>query len=116
MARGRWIATTALLLVLAAITAACAVGPTYHTPPPPAVSAFTPTPLPSQTAAANGPGGIAQRFVSGAEIPGQWWTLFHSPALNALVERALEANPDLQSAQAALRVAQETYYAQRGAF
>ena len=68
-----------------------------------------------RTEAANTRGGDVQAFHQGADVPGQWWTLFGSPALNAIVERALKANPDLQAAQAALRSANETYLAQRGA-
>ena len=45
------------------------------------------------------------------DIPGQWWTLFRSPELNALVEEALRANPDVTAAQAALRQANELVYA-----
>jgi NodT family efflux transporter outer membrane factor (OMF) lipoprotein len=50
------------------------------------------------------------------DIPGQWWTLFHSPPLNSLVEQSLKANPSLEAAQAALRQAQENVYAQEGFF
>ena len=50
--------------------------------------------LPAATASAPVPGGEAQRFVDGLDIPGQWWTLFQSPELNALIERALAAQPD----------------------
>ena len=46
----------------------------------------------------------------------QWWTLFKSPALNALIERALQNNPNLQSALASLRAAKESVYAQEGKF
>ena len=60
-------------------------------------------------------GGEAQRFVDGLDIPGQWWTLFQSAELNALIERALAHNPTLEAAQAALRQANETVAAQRGA-
>ena len=60
------------------------------------------------------PGGEAQRFVRDLDLPGQWWTLFHSEALNSLVEQALAANPDLQAAQAALTVAKQNVYAQQG--
>ena len=71
-------------------------------------------PLPAETASADVAGGAAQRFVQGLDIPGQWWALFHSEALNTLVDEALKANPDLQAAQAALRVAQENVAAQQG--
>ena len=59
-------------------------------------------------------GGEAQHFVSGADIPADWWTLFHSRALNALIEQALAHNADLKAAQAALLVAHENVLAQRG--
>ena len=71
--------------------------------------------LSSETATAPLPaGGEAQRFVDGMDIPGQWWTLFQSPELNELIERALKNSPTLQAAQAALRQAKEIAAAQRG--
>jgi outer membrane protein TolC len=42
--------------------------------------------------------------------------LFKSPALNALIERALQNNPNLQSALASLRTTKESVYAQEGKF
>ena len=83
----------------------CTMGPDYHAPPSPAVTGYTAEPLPRETAA--GPEGDAQRFVADMDIPGQWWTVFQSPALNAVVAQALQNNPDVGRAQAALRAAQE---------
>lgn len=104
-------------MVLAALLlTACAVGPDFTRPVAPAVSSYTPEPLVTQTVSAPAAGGEVQRFVSGEDIPGQWWTLFHSAALNSLVEQALKNSPTLQQAEAALRVAQETVYAQVGAY
>jgi NodT family efflux transporter outer membrane factor (OMF) lipoprotein len=54
--------------------------------------------------------------VQGLDIPGQWWTLFHSAALNTLIEEALNNNPTLPAAEAALRQARENVYAAEGAF
>ena len=54
--------------------------------------------------------------MEGLDIPAQWWALFHSDALNALIERSLKANPDLKAAQDALLSARETADAQRGYF
>jgi NodT family efflux transporter outer membrane factor (OMF) lipoprotein len=102
-------------LMLAGLGAlsACAVGPDFKTPAAPQASGYTAQPLPAQTAAApDTPDGQAQRLTAGADIPADWWTMFHSPAL---VARALKANADLESAKAALRAAHETYLAQRGA-
>ena len=76
---------------------------------------YTPEPLATATVSAATAGGDAQHFVRDLDLPGQWWTLFHSNALNSLVEKALAANPDLQAAQAALTVAKENVYAQQGA-
>ena len=101
----------------AALLAGCAVGPNYKAPEAPHTSGFAPTgQLAPQTTAAPLPGGEAQRFVDGMDIPGQWWTLFQSPQLNALIEQALANSPTLEAAQAALRQANETVAAQRGSY
>ncbi len=97
------------------LLAGCAVGPDYRAPEPPKTSGFMADgQAPERTAAVDMPGGEAQRFAVGADIPGQWWTLFRSPDLNALMERALANNPTLEAAQAALRQANEALAAQRG--
>ena len=95
--------------------AGCAVGPDFKAPTAPQATAYTPEPLPASTSASAVGGGGAQRFVTGMDIPGQWWTLFRSEALDKMIAAALLANPNLQAAQAALRVAQENVYARRGA-
>jgi NodT family efflux transporter outer membrane factor (OMF) lipoprotein len=97
----------------AALLSSCAVGPNFKSPAPPKTPGFVP---PGELAAPLEAGGQAQRFVEGLDIPGQWWTLFKSPPLNALIERALKNSPTLQAAQAALRQANETVAAQRGSF
>jgi NodT family efflux transporter outer membrane factor (OMF) lipoprotein len=97
-----------------AMLAGCAVGPDFDKPAAPEGAGYTKEPL--VAAAASTDGAEAQRFVEGMDIPGRWWTLFHSEALTSLVERALKANPDLAAAQAALRGAMENVSAERGAF
>ncbi len=110
------IAFKALIAIAAASMPACALGPNFKRPPPPAAAGYGSAPSQGSTAAAEAQGGNAQHFVAGMDIPSQWWTLFQSPKLNRLVERALEANPDVGAAQAALRQAQELYSAQRAAY
>lgn len=102
--------------VAALLTSSCAVGPNFHTPAPPSVAGYTPTPLPDRTAAADTPGGDAQSFTLGADMPARWWSLYNSPQIDALVRQAIKANPDLSAAQAALRQARETLNAARGAY
>jgi NodT family efflux transporter outer membrane factor (OMF) lipoprotein len=105
------IATSALLF-----TSGCAVGPNFKKPAAPDVSGYTPAPISTTSSSSNVTGGEAQHFADGQDIPGEWWTLFHSKALNDLIERSLKANPDLKAAQAALIVARENVLAQRGAY
>jgi NodT family efflux transporter outer membrane factor (OMF) lipoprotein len=102
---------------LACFLAACAVGPNFKTPSAPKTAGFTPPgEIPAQLGATASPDSPAQHFVDGLDIPGQWWTLFESKALNALIERALSNSPTLEAATAALRQANETLAAERGSY
>src|SRR5579859_962778 len=100
---------------LAALLTGCAVGPDYERPAAPADQSYDSAPSASSTAKADVHGGDAQRFSVGADVPGEWWTLFRSPQLDALIRQALASNPDLKAADAALRQAQELALADGGA-
>jgi NodT family efflux transporter outer membrane factor (OMF) lipoprotein len=108
--------TGARLLAIGVALTGCAVGPDFERPAAPDVDGYTLAPLSAKTASAGVTGGEPQRFVQDLDIPGQWWTLFHSEALNALIEQALRNNPTLPAAEAALRQAWENVYAAQGAF
>ena len=94
--------------------ASCAVGPDFLHPAAPEVSGYTKEPLAPQTSSTDAPTGRSQHFAPGRDIPQEWWTLFKSPALNALIKRSLDNNPTLQSAIATLRAANQAVYAQEG--
>jgi NodT family efflux transporter outer membrane factor (OMF) lipoprotein len=98
------------------LLAGCAVGPDFHKPDAPDVTGYTAHPVSTTSATPHVAGGDAQKFMQDADVPGDWWTLFHSQRLNELIEQALKTNPDLKSAQAALTVARENVLAQRGAY
>ena len=100
---------------LCALVAAC-VGPNFKRPAAPPVTRYTSGELPTQTASSEGAGGAAQKFLTDADVPRNWWTQFGSAELNELVMQALRANPQVLSAQAALRQAQENTAAQRGSY
>ncbi|HWY61800.1 MAG TPA: efflux transporter outer membrane subunit [Rhizomicrobium sp.] len=102
-----------LLLGLCLGVAACTVGPDFQAPPPPKAESYTGAPL-TDTVGVTVAGGAAQHFAPGADIPGQWWLLFHSEALDGLVRQAIKDSPNLQAAQAALRAAMENVKAQMG--
>ncbi len=101
----------ALAIVLPLAVNACAVGPDYHQPGAPAVAGYTPEPLPGTTQTANG---LAQHFISGADIAGDWWSLFHSPELTSLIDAGLARNPTLAAAQQTLIEAEENVRAEQG--
>ena len=102
-------------LILALLASGCAVGPDFERPQAPQNAAYTAEPVPATTAGVDAAVGDAQQIRSGADIEGQWWTLFHNDTLNDYVAEALRNNPSLQQAQASLRQAREAVYVGRGA-
>jgi NodT family efflux transporter outer membrane factor (OMF) lipoprotein len=98
------------VLLTPLFVAGCMVGPDFKQPPAPPVDRY------AASATTANAGGDAQRFVTDMQLPAQWWTLFHSPALNQLITQALASNPGMQSARAALRQAQENVAAQKGSY
>ena len=105
---------TSLLVTSVALASSCAVGPRYHRPEAPANAGYAPAPLPESSASTPIHGGEAQHLISGRDLPFEWWQLFQSPALNALVVQSFKANPTVTAAQAALAQAHELVRAQRG--
>ncbi len=107
---------TLLVILACVLISGCTVGPNFKRPAAPDVSGYTGSPLSTTVTSAHVAGGEAQRFAPGGNLPGDWWRLFHSRSLNALIEQSLTNNPDLKAAQAALSVARENVLAQRGAY
>jgi NodT family efflux transporter outer membrane factor (OMF) lipoprotein len=103
-----------LLTLVALLVAGCTVGPDYRAPDAPAADRFTASTTPAATVAAQTQGGAAQALVAGRDIPGDWWQMFHSPQISALVAQALKANPDVAAAQATLLEARENVRAEQG--
>ncbi len=93
------------------LLAGCAVGPDFHSPEAPKDTRYTERALPDSTASA---AGRAQHFSYNADIPQQWWALFHSAKLDKLVKDALAGSPNLVAARATLRQAQEDLAAEQG--
>ena len=111
--RTRQALAPAAALSIAMLTG-CAVGPDFVRPSVVKEASYSPERLATTTASADvAAAGAAQKLIEGMDIPGQWWTLFRSPTLNALVEEALKANSDVAAAQAALRQANELAYAEQ---
>jgi NodT family efflux transporter outer membrane factor (OMF) lipoprotein len=93
--------------LMSALLGGCTLGPDFTPPEAPPVARYLPPRGPTDAP------GLA--FAHGADIPGRWWELFRSRALNDLIEEGIRHNPDLQAAEAAVRIAQANALAQRGA-
>jgi len=103
-------------VVCVGLLGGCTVGPDFLHPDPPPDKAYLAGDTADATVAAPDVlGGQAQRFVADLDIPAQWWQVYQSRELNGLIELALRANPDIQSAIQGLRAAQSTALAQRAA-
>jgi NodT family efflux transporter outer membrane factor (OMF) lipoprotein len=113
---GRAVAGAALVLALSAAVSGCAVGPNFSPAPAPDVNSYVPGKLASPNPGPGGPRVAGQHFVTGADVSARWWSAFKSQPLNDLVKRSVDHNPNLQAAEAAIKVAQYNAQAQRGLF
>ncbi len=105
---------SAVPMMVALSLSACAVGPDFIQPSSPPVNGYTPGKL-GATDSAPVAGGTSQRFVRGADVSGEWWKLFKSKQIDALVQEAVANHPDIAAAQEALRQAREIAAADGGA-
>ncbi|HYZ61506.1 MAG TPA: TolC family protein, partial [Acetobacteraceae bacterium] len=101
-------------LALAGSLGGCAVGPDFLNPFAPEKARYGE--VPDKTVGSAIQQGEAERFVRDMDIPGQWWSVFHSQPLDDLIKKALNANPTISAAQATLRAAHENVLAQQGAY
>jgi NodT family efflux transporter outer membrane factor (OMF) lipoprotein len=95
--------------------AGCAVGPNFQAPKAPANTQYTRGQQPETTSDAPGNAGAAQTLVVDRDIPADWYSLFQSSTLDDLVRQGLRDSPTVAAAKAALKNAQDTYLAERGA-
>lgn len=92
-----------LSLGLTTMIAGCATGPDYK--PSPAIELG----VPDQYTRGGGEQGSAEKLA-------EWWTQFNDPALEMLMNRALDANLDLAQGMARLRIARESLIQARTGF
>ncbi len=103
---------TACAAGVLALLAGCSLfGPSGEAPASPSPAHYGVQPLPPETVAAHG---VAQRFEVGAQPVPDWWTLYRSPALDALVDEGLRHSPTLAAAERSLTAAREQLRGQIG--
>jgi NodT family efflux transporter outer membrane factor (OMF) lipoprotein len=113
----RKLRSTSLMVLAASLAVSgCAVGPNFSPAPAPDVTGYVNGNL-AQPDPGKGPPDIpGQRFLSGADVSTRWWAAFKSEPLNELVRESVNHNPNLQAAEAAIKIARYNALAQRGLF
>ena len=102
----------ASMMGLAAALAGCKVGPDFKRPEAPPVERYTSQRLQVEA----GSTATADQQIALGQTPDRdWWRLFQSAALDAVVRKALEGNRTLVAANATLAQTRELARAQAGA-
>ena len=83
----------------------CAVGPNFSPADKPDVTGYVKGNLASADPGKGPPSVPGQRFLSGVDVSTRWWAAFKSEPLNQLVRESVNHNPNLQAAEAAIKIA-----------
>lgn len=104
------------MVISCTLLSGCMVGPDYVPPKPPMTTSYTEGKPPLKTVSIpNQPhAGHSQVFHYSQDIPAEWYRLFRSSTLDALIKKGIANSPNLAAAKAALIQAQENYNAQIG--
>jgi NodT family efflux transporter outer membrane factor (OMF) lipoprotein len=101
------------LAVILAILGGCSVGPNFVRPAPPDTERYTHELQSQATIAADDQ---VQHFTSSNTLNADWWKLFQSKELDAVVNKAIANNPTLQASEASLASSQDNMRAGYGVF
>lgn len=96
-----------LILIAGMLLAACSAGPDFVRPEAPKERTYT-------SARDALPAG--RRLAVGRQVASEWWRLFGSPSLDALIGQAVSGNYDLASARQTLARAQALAQAENGGY
>ncbi len=100
-------------LALLSALPGCAVGPDFLRPDAPPATHYSNGADAEATASVDG---TAQHFATGTKLAADWWRLFKSPQLDAVISDAIANNPGLEAAQASLRQSQNNLRSGYGIF
>lgn len=89
------------------------MGPDFVRPKPPQIDHYNHETDPTKTVTADA---VSQRFESDTKMVSDWWKLFNSPRLDAVVKNAIANNLQLEAAQASLRQSKDNLQAGYGIF
>jgi NodT family efflux transporter outer membrane factor (OMF) lipoprotein len=109
-------ASSVIALAVSFTFSGCAVGPNFNPAAAPDVTGYVKGGLASADPGKGPPNVAGQRFITGADVSTRWWAAFKSEPLNELVKESVNHNPNLQAAEAAIKIARYNALAQRGLF
>jgi NodT family efflux transporter outer membrane factor (OMF) lipoprotein len=95
------------------VLSGCTVGPDFVRPKAPSADHYNQGLDPAETVAVEGQ---SQRFEQGVGPVANWWNLFDSKQLDAIVVEGLANNPSLEAAQASLQQSNDNLRAGYGIF
>ena len=114
--KSRFTASAIAIAAMSLAVSGCAVGPNFTPAAAPDVTGYlqgNPTSADPGKGTASIPG---QHFLTGADVSTRWWAAFKSEPLNELIRKSVNHNPNLQAAEAAIKVARYNALAQRGLY
>jgi len=103
------------VVVAVTLVAGCTVGPTYHAPTAPKNNAYQINKTTSGSTSSNHNAIRQQVFKRAGRVRADWYKIFGSDKLNALIGQALAHNPSLAAGRARLKAAHEAVKASKGA-
>ena len=101
-------------LICAGILSGCMVGPDFKRPDVPATQRYTSSALTNTSIVKQEPTAATQSSNATDSSSTTWWNIFHSDALNAMVQQALRSNHSLEAANWSVAQAQELANARAG--
>ncbi len=102
-----------LWIIYLFLMVSCTVGPDFVRPEAPKIERYTSGAQPGATVSADGQ---VQSFKPTTEVVADWWRLFDSSRLDAVIKEAVANNANLQAAQSSLRQSQDNLRAGYGIF
>ena len=102
------------LICTSLLLAGCVTSRDFQSPPPPSACGYITTALPGLANASATAPDREQWYTEGSPVEAQWWQIFGSAQLDAMIEQALAASPTLEAAEATLRQARHTTEARVG--
>jgi len=110
---GRSVAASFTMTAFCGALYGCAVGPNFERPSTPAATHYDAGADPVTTVSARE---TTQHFTPATNVTADWWHLFRSAKLDAIIDEAVRRNPSIEAARASLRESEDSLRSGYGIF